>query len=449
MNLDLDYTHLMAPNIGPNGLSAESLTRQGAARERAVDGLLARATGDLGFLALPETDAHDTAVADLLDGLSPRPEALLVLGIGGSSLGPRALTEALGPDRKSAALGAVFYVDNADPMALQRTLAPLDPATTLVNVISKSGATVETLATHEKVLAWLEGAPGDVAERLVYTTDPVQGFLRERAAQSAIKTLPIPSNVGGRYSVFSSVGLLAARFAGLDGDALLRGARRALEDVRSQRGESLAARCASLHHLLTVERGLPMTVWMPYADALSTVGDWFVQLWAESLGKRDVLAPTPLRAGGATDQHSQLQLWMEGPKDKHIWFLEVGSLGDDEPMRVSDRTCPTTGHLDGKTLTELLHAERRATALALAQVGVPNATLHMPRIDEDSLGHLLMTLQLQTALAGQLWEVDAFDQPGVEAGKRFIHGLMGRSDHADERTALEAAEAGMTPFKHS
>ncbi len=160
-------------------------------------------------------------------------------------------------------------------------------------------------------------------------------------------------------------------------------------------------------------------------------------------------APTPLRAVGATDQHSQLQLWMEGPRDKHVWFVEVADFDDDDPIRVKDSGCDVIGHLDGKTLGQLLHAERRATALTLAQAGVPNATLHMARLDEENLGCLLMTLQLQTAIAGELWGIDAFNQPGVEAGKRFIHGLMGRADHGAERAQLDAAEAAMTPFKRS
>ena len=449
MKLELDHTHLMSPNVGSHGIHPEALSAQASARERAVESVLHRApdAGDLGFLALPEATQHVNAVEGFLEGLTSQPKALLVLGIGGSSLGPRALTDALGPDRTSAAIGTVHYVDNADPMALRRTLAQLDPATTLVNVISKSGSTVETLAARDKVLEWLAAAPGPIADRLVYTTDPENGFLRAEAHRQGVPTLCIPPNVGGRFSVFTAVGLLAARFAGLDGVALLEGARNALDDVRTLRGESLAACSAGLHHLLTVEAGLPMSVWMPYASGLATVGDWFVQLWSESLGKRGAQAPTPLRAVGATDQHSQLQLWMDGPRDKHIWFLEMTSFGQETPMQGRDTTGSTTGHLRGKTLTELLHAERRATALALAQAGVPNATLHMPLLDELHLGHLLMTLQLQTAIAGDLWEIDAFDQPGVEAGKRFIHGLMGREDHAQERIRLETAEANMTSFK--
>ena len=449
MKLQLDHTHLMAPNIGSSGVSPAAFDQHHASRDAAADAVLARSGDDLGFLTLPETDAHARAVEAILHERRTTPRSLLVLGIGGSSLGPRALTDALGPERSGMALGSVHHVDNADPRTLHRALSALDPQTTLVNVISKSGGTVETLAIYQRVLDWLQAAPGGAEGRVIHTTDPLGGFLREQAETRGIDTLSIPASVGGRFSVFTPVGLLPARFAGLDMQALLSGARMALEDGRSRRGDSLAARCASLHHLLTTEQGLPITAWMPYADALATVGAWFVQLWAESLGKPEITAPTPLRAVGATDQHSQLQLWMEGPRDKHIWFVEVDEFDHDDPIRVETPARNDLGHLDGKPLGALLHAERRATALALAEVGVPNATLRLPRIDEESLGCLLMTLQLQTAIAGELWGIDAFNQPGVEAGKRFIHGLMGRADHASERARLEASEAAMTPFKHS
>jgi len=246
--------------------------------------------------------------------------------------------------------------------------------------------------------------------------------------------LPVPENVGGRFSVLSPVGLLPAAVCGIDPTALLAGAaameQRCRTDVLTENPAGLLA--CLLHHADQVH-GRSIHVLMPYADRLRSVGMWFQQLWAESLGKARTLdgalrptGPTPLAALGATDQHSLLQLLMEGPHDKVVLFVAVDDVGVDVSIPARHPEIPALSYLGGHTLGELLSAERSATAEALRREGRPNATFTLPRVDARSLGELLMLFQIATVYAGALYGVDPLDQPGVELGKVLTYGLMGR-----------------------
>jgi glucose-6-phosphate isomerase len=246
--------------------------------------------------------------------------------------------------------------------------------------------------------------------------------------------LPVPENVGGRFSVLSPVGLLPAAVCGVDVDALLAGAADMEARCRSPRlSENPAGVLAALLHHADRTQGRPIHVLMPYSDRLRSVAFWFQQLWAESLGKArtvsgepTVTGPTPVAALGATDQHSFLQLLMEGPGDKVVLFAEVEDHGPDDVIPKRHQEIKELAYLGGHTLGELINTERRATAEALRLEGRPNATLFMPRIDEGTLGQLLMLLQVATVYAGALYGVDPLDQPGVELSKRLTYGLMGR-----------------------
>jgi glucose-6-phosphate isomerase len=246
--------------------------------------------------------------------------------------------------------------------------------------------------------------------------------------------LPVPENVGGRFSVLSPVGLLPAAVCGVDPRALLAGAAHMDERCRSDvLGENPAGIFATCLHAADTEAGRPIHVMMPYADRLRPVGMWFQQLWAESLGKARSLSgearpvgPTPLAALGATDQHSLLQLLMEGPHDKVVVFVAVEDVGVDVPIPARHPGIPALAYLGGHSLGDLLDVERAATAEALRREGRPNATLVLPRIDAHALGQLIMLLQIATVYAGALYDVDPLDQPGVELGKRLTYGLLGR-----------------------
>jgi glucose-6-phosphate isomerase len=328
-------------------------------------------------------------------------------------------------------------LENIDPVSVAAALARIDPRRVLVNVISKSGGTAETMAQYLVVRAWLEQALGPAAYRhLVFTTDPARGALRELAQRERIATLDVPPDVGGRFSVLSPVGLLPAALVGIDIEGLLEGAGRALD--RSEADDLLqnpAALYAALHWEADVALGASVHVVMPYADQLRNFAEWYRQLWAESLGKqvdragRTVnVGPTPVAAVGATDQHSQVQLFMEGPFDKVITFVTVEDFGQDvEIPRPSASALPSDlEYLPGHTLGELLQAEYRATSAALTQMGRMNCTLRLPDLSAATVGEALMFLQVATGYAGVWYGIDPFDQPGVELGKRLTFAAMGR-----------------------
>jgi glucose-6-phosphate isomerase len=269
---------------------------------------------------------------------------------------------------------------------------------------------------------------------LIFTTDPKKGVLREIANQEQIAVLPVPPDVGGRYSVLSAVGLLPAALVGIDITALLDGAAEMEERCRTDKLEdNPAALYGCLQYLAHTEHAAPIHVMMAYTDRLYLVADWFRQLWAESLGKRhardgsDVFrGPTPVKALGATDQHSQVQLYMEGPFDKTLTFLSTQEFASDVEIPRIYENIDALAYLGGHSLAELLTAELRATRHALATNGRMNMTIELPAITAHTMGQLLMMLQIATVYAGALYDVDPFDQPGVELGKELTYGLMGR-----------------------
>ncbi len=409
-----------------------------------------RASGELGFADLPADRAAASAAAQLAKDLGGRFENLLVLGIGGSSLGGRAIVSALAhpfhnllPRERRGAM-RVFFPDNADPATFEALLGTLNLAETCFATVTKSGGTAETMAQHlalrERCIARF-GEEG-YRERCVLVTDPAKGALREIAGAERLRALSVPANVGGRFSALTAVGLLPAAAAGVDVAELLAGA--AAMEARCRSGEvsrNPALLYAATLHLMDRRRGRRIDVLMPYADALRDTGDWFVQLWAESLGKGPDVGPTPFRAVGATDQHSSLQLMVEGPHDKVVTIVRVAAPRADVSIVVPPgyRKHPELAYLDGHTMGELIEAERRATEAALRKAGRPTASIELPRLDARSMGELLVLLELATAYAGGLYGVNAFDQPGVEAGKRYAQGLLGRPGFERYRDELAGA----------
>jgi len=409
-----------------------------------------RGEGEYGFLKLGELTDEAKRIVKFAEGLGQAYDHVLVLGIGGSALGTRALLSALRPPawNELSDEGREFFpkltiLDNADPATVAAALKRIDPRRVLVNVISKSGGTAETMAQYLIVRAWLEEALGEKAYRhVVFTTDPRKGALRAIAEQEGIATLEVPSDVGGRFSVLSPVGLLPAALVGIDIEALLAGARRAV--ARGEEGSLLknpAALWSALQWAADADHGAKIHVLMPYSDRLKPLADWFVQLWAESLGKakgRDgkerFTGPTPLSAVGATDQHSQVQLFMEGPFDKTVTFLAVEDHGGDLTIPSRADLPADLAYLTGKSLGQLLHAEFEATAAALAERGRMSNVIRLARVDAETMGELLMFFQVATGFAGIWYGVDPFDQPGVELGKVLTYGAMGRPGFEDRKT---------------
>src|SRR5215213_8522977 len=408
-----------------------------------------RAAGEYGFYKLVDQGPTVRTIRTFAEGLGQAHDHVLVLGIGGSALGAKALLNALRrpgwnelDDEGREFFPRLTVLENVDPTSVSAALQRIDPRRVLVNVISKSGGTAETMAQYLVVRRWLEEALGPASSRhLVFTTDPARGALREIAKEEHIATLDVPPDVGGRFSVLSPVGLLPAALVGIDIEALLAGAARAVK--RSESDDLLqnpAALYAGLHWAADTSQGARVHVLMPYTDRLRELAEWYRQLWAESLGKRSDregrtvhLGPTPVGAVGATDQHSQVQLFMEGPYDKAITFITVDDFGVEvkipRPATVSGAgpgLPPDLDYLPGHSLGDLLRAEYEATSAALAQMGRMNCTLRFPDLTAPTIGEAIMFFQLATGYAGAWYGIDPFDQPGVELGKRLTYAAMGR-----------------------
>jgi glucose-6-phosphate isomerase len=454
--ISIDYSLCMAEAVGPlGGLSEVELDAEQASFERAASSIFAQVErGSLGFWGLPTDRAQLAQVRAVRGALPSTLHDVLVLGIGGSSLGARAIHQALrGPLELAGIAKAegprLHFPDNSDPWLLAALLDALDPAHTVALVVSKSGGTVETAAQLLVIEDWLSKQldARAVQQRIVAITDPKAGPLRANADERGWATLAVPPNVGGRFSLLSPVGLLPAALGGVDVDALLDGASAMADACRAtELRKNPAGTLAAVHVLQHRLRGRGTHVMMPYSDQLRPFAAWYVQLWAESLGKRSDLegrvverGPTAIAAVGATDQHAQMQLFMEGPRDKLLTFVRV-----EKPTRdlVIPHSKGPTAYLGGTTLHHLLDAERQGTTQALASDGRPSLTISLPSIDAAALGALFFLYEAATAFAGELYGVHTFDQPGVEHGKRLAYGLLGREGYeptgAEVRT-LQAA----------
>ncbi|MGQ0649821.1 MAG: glucose-6-phosphate isomerase [Gemmatimonadaceae bacterium] len=448
--LTLDYTFMLADAVR----GGVSLADWAAAAEpfAGVHRRLGERhrSGELGFLDLPSNGALLGQTTEFAKRVRGRYRDLVLLGIGGSALGPVALRNALRPPQWNQLSETARFrwprlhvLDNVDPVTIDAVMARVSLADTLFLVVSKSGGTAETMAQYLIVRGRLEEAGLPLAAHLVFVTDPAQGALRPIATTEGIPALDIPPNVGGRFSVLSPVGLLPAALIGVDVAGILAGAgdmtRRCESD---QVTANPAGAFAVLQWLADTTCRKPIHVLMPYADPLRDIAAWFVQLWAESLGKQRPdgthTGPTPVPALGATDQHSQVQLFMEGPLDKTVTFVSVQQPAVDLTIPHLHGGVSDLAYLGGHSLWELLNIERRATAGALAARGRPSATIEIERIDEWHFGAMLMFFELATAYAGSLYGVNAFDQPGVELGKRFTYGIMGRPGFEAARAEFDS-----------
>lgn len=394
--------------------------------ERQMEGLIAelskeREKGRADFLNLPDDEKILNATALFAKQRKRYFSDVIVLGIGGSCLGGKALTDALGkPSQKNTP--RIHFVDTVDPDFFQKKI---DPRETLVLVISKSGKTLETLAmfliAYKKLATLIKK---NYAQHFVFITDATDNFLTRLAKKEGIITFPIPEQISGRYSVFSSVGLLPAALAGIDCAALLKGARNMRENAFEKNlHKNAPAFIALTQYLLDIRRDKNMTVIFSYTSRLETLCDWYLQLVAESLGKKLLIGPTPIKAIGPRDQHSQLQLYMEGPNNKQFLFLEVEKPNFDVrvPALFNDEAVkPLQKHM----LSHILRAEKRATETALLKANRPNQTIRIPEITPEHIGELLMLLQIETVLRAKLYNVDPFNQPGVELGKDIAKKIL-------------------------
>ncbi len=429
--IKIDFSNLLQDSIGNNGLTKEDFNQ---ISRTALDDLLnAEKYPENGFLMLPDATTAENAAVKEQGRYAGRFDNIILLGIGGSALGPRSILEALSPFHNLRGRPRVFIYDNVDPMTLKNILELADLGRTVINVVTKSGSTAETMSSFMVLWQHMKDNSLKPEEHLIITTDPAKGNLRKIVNDYGLRSLPVPPAVGGRYSVLSSVGLLPAEAIGIDSDTMLRGARdihgRCLNSDMWQNPAFLAA---SGLYLFQRNKNRNITVMIPYADRLKAFSEWFCQLWAESLGK-DGKGLTPYPSTGTTDQHSQLQLWMQGPQDKVVIFIAVEDYGTDIDVPAVFEDMEGLNYLAGHTLTELIRTEQEASEIALSKNGRPSITITVPRIDAYHLGQLFHFFELVTALTGILIGINPFNQPGVEEGKNLTYGMMGKKGYEEKK----------------
>ncbi|HJX18898.1 MAG TPA: hypothetical protein VJ437_12015 [Acidiferrobacterales bacterium] len=440
--LIIDTDNFYMEGVGREGISRAELAAKARdieqAQRRVQDGSDGGLDADYAALNLAhEMPAQLSHIQQMASDLR-RHQNVLVIGIGGSSLGAKALQQALQPQSAIAGTPQLYFVENIDPYFLQHLLSSLDAGSTAVLCISKSGGTIETVVQYLILRDWLTRQLGrkKATRHQWVITDPKSGWLRGLAEREGLPSLPVPPQVGGRYSVLSPVGLVPLAVLGADIEALLQGAadnaaRCANADIASNPALEMAALCV----LLDTHHSKRTAVMMPYIGRLQLFVDWYCQLWAESLGKWDRTRPgstpagtLPVRAMGAIDQHSQLQMYLESRHDKFFTFIQLETCEVDLPVPLDSVDVPHFPFLAGRSMAEVLDAEFRATRQVITDTGHPNMSIHLPALNAHVLGQLIDLYQRTTIYAGLLYGINPLDQPSVEIGKRLaIDYLRGTS----------------------
>jgi glucose-6-phosphate isomerase len=455
MKIRFDFNNMMEEFVGAKeGIHKKDILAIEDKIRKAADGMKEkRKKGGMDWRDLPYNQAD--VVADIKKTASKIQQSFenfVILGIGGSALGPIAVHQALNhiyynelPRDLRGNYPRFYVVDNIDPERIAALFDIVDPKETVFNVITKSGSTSETMAQFLIVRDMLKRIVGDgYNNHIIATTDKEKGSLVKIARDEGFKTFYIPAGVGGRFSELTPVGLLSAAVTGIDIDELLAGAAFMDEVCSGDNVFKNSAYMAATLQYLAIKKGKNISVMIPYADGLKYMSDWYAQLWAESLGKRfDIdgnqvfTGQTPVKALGVTDQHSQVQLYTEGPFDKVITFLRVERYRTEMDIPSGYQDMPAVSFLGGHSLNELIHAEQWATEYALLKANRLNCTITLPEINPFTIGQLLYFMEVETAFCGELLNINAFDQPGVEEGKKATFALLGRSGYEDKRTEIE------------
>lgn len=397
------------------------------------------AAGELPFLGMPYRARLKTDMPKAIERMKNY-RHMLLLGIGGSALGARAIQRAFAPGQDGPNYNGpwLWICDNVCAEQFEGLLGKLDPSETIVLCISKSGGTIETLAQYFLARNWLHNSLGDAwKEQMIVVTDPEKGFLRQESARKDLISLEAPDFLGGRYSALSAVGLVPAAFLGIDWEGLLDGAASVAKpmvdnpaSIASHPSFDLACWARGLE-----ARDYSELVFFCYIPQWAAYGAWFAQLWAESLGK-DGRGMMPIPATGVTDQHSINQMFLDGPKNKGCLFLTGEqpdsslSFGQDLPEQWA--------WLKGKAFSSLLEAEALGTRMALCQSRMPLVQINMGSLDEKAAGSLMMLLEAATIFTGWLLEINPVDQPAVELGKRLANSRLGAQGYPEEARDLAA-----------
>lgn len=455
MRITFDFNNMMSEFVGEEGFDWEEIEALEPTLKKAASAMEEkRAAGQMEWRELPYNQQE--VVKDILETaekIKEKFDNFVILGIGGSALGPIAVQQALNhmyynelPKEKRGGCPRFYVVDNVDPERMEGLFDIIDIDKTVFNVITKSGSTSETMAQFLIVIDLLKAKLGDkYKDHIIATTDREKGNLIKIAREEGFKTYYIPAGVGGRFSELSPVGLLGAAVCGIDIEEMLAGAAY-MDEIASQSDpyKNPAYMAATLQYL-AMKAGKNISVMMPYADSLKYMADWYAQLWAESLGKKYDLegnevfvGQTPVKALGVTDQHSQVQLYTEGPFDKVVTFLGVKEYRSRVDIPKGYEDIPAVSFLGGHTLNELIHAEQTATEYALLKANRLNRTITLPEVNAFTVGQLLYFLEVETAFAGELLNINAFDQPGVEEGKNATYALLGRPGYEEKKAELDS-----------
>lgn len=456
MNLVVDYNNMMADYIGvEQGFTAKDFVDNKSLINAAFKNVCEnRGKGMMGWTELPYNQKE--IVADIIataKNIKKKFDNFVLLGIGGSALGPIAAFQALCHLRhnelpKSKRKAPKLYVeDNVDPERMAALLDVLDLDKTVFNVVTKSGATSETMAQYLIIMKILKDKYGDKAkDHMIATTSENKGNLIKIAKQEGLKTFYIPDGVGGRFSELCPVGLLPAAVVGIDIKAMLAGAAHMDKICKNKDIKKNPALLTAFLQYIAMKRGKNISVMMPYADSLKYIADWYCQLWGESLGKADdndgnkvFVGQTPVKALGVTDQHSQVQLYREGPFDKVITLLAVKNYRTTVEISQGCADIPDVSFLCGHTMNELITAEREATEYALTTANRLNHTIILPEVNAFTIGELLFLFEMETAYAGAMLNINTFNQPGVEGGKNATYALFGRKGYENTKKEMDEA----------
>ncbi|MBR5192123.1 MAG: glucose-6-phosphate isomerase [Clostridia bacterium] len=454
MALKLDYNNMMAEYVGAEqGFTNDLFASNTKLVKNAFNTVKEnRGKGMMGWTELPynQNEIVEDIIATAKD-IKKKFDNFVVLGIGGSALGPIAVFQALCHLRhnelpKKVRKAPKLYVeDNVDPERMNALLDVIDVEKTMFNVVTKSGSTSETMSQYLIIMDILKKKLGDKAkDHMIATTSMSKGNLIKIAKEENLKTFYIPDGVGGRFSELCPVGLLPAAVVGIDIKELLAGAKFMDKICMNPSVKKNPALLLALLQYESMKNGKNIGVMMPYADSLKYIADWYCQLWAESLGKAVdnegnyvYAGQTPVKALGVTDQHSQVQLYREGPFDKVITILAVENFRSSVEISQGLPHIPDVNFLCGHTMNELINTEREATEYALTTANRPNHTIYLNEVNAFTIGQLLFMFEMQTAFAGAMLNIDTFNQPGVEGGKNATYALFGRKGYEKTKEEMD------------
>ena len=429
--LEVYFANMMADVLGEKGVSINQVEALRERIQEAHQQIQERRWRELSFLDLVLQDL--TEIKALAKEIKEESDTFLFLGMGGAAMGPRAILNALSQMHNVCSKPRIFIFDNADPIILKHIMDNIDLSKTTINIVSKSGNTSETVAAFmiiwDKMLRQIGKV--EASKRVILTCG--KGCTTHKLVQTyGFRTLTLPENVVGRFSVLSASGLLISEVAGIDSLQLLQGARDILERCsKPELWENPVYLFSSLLYIMCTEENRKINVLMPYADGLKSLSEWFCQLWAESLGKLGS-GLTPYPSVGTKDQHSQLQLWMEGPEDKVVVFIQIKDYGDSYIIPKTFEEIDSFDYLVGQSLSDICIAGQESTEYILTKDSKPNMSILIPTIDAYHVGQLFLFLEIATVVTGFLFGINPFNQPWVETGKTMIRNMLQKGESKED-----------------